>query len=75
MPALLITGARSALLTPAEARARGGLMPRAEVVIVRGSHGGFNRIDELNNRIAAFIQAQPTDKQAAQPTRSPTTKR
>ena len=58
VPTLLITGARSALLTPAEARARGGLMPQAEVVIVPGSHGGFNRIDELNDRITAFIEAQ-----------------
>lgn len=55
VPVLLITGARSALLTPAEARARGRLMPRAEVAIVPGSHGGFNRTGELNDRIAAFI--------------------
>jgi pimeloyl-ACP methyl ester carboxylesterase len=61
VPVLLITGARSALLTPAEARARGSLMPHAEVAIVPGSHGGFNRIDELNDRIAAFIKAQATD--------------
>ena len=67
-PTLLIAGARSALLTPAEARARGGLMPHAEVAIVPGSHGGFNRIDELNDRIAAFVEAHTTDKQAAQPT-------
>ena len=40
-------------------------MPHAEVAIVPGSHGGFNRIDELNDRIAAFIKAQATDKQAA----------
>lgn len=60
-PVLLITGARSALLTPAEARARGSLMPHAEVAIVPGSHGGFNRIDELNDRIAGFIKAQTTD--------------
>ena len=33
-------------------------MPHAEVAIVPGSHGGFNRIDELNDRIAAFIKAQ-----------------
>ena len=72
VPALLITGARSALLTPAEARVRGNLMPRAEVVIVPGSHGGFNRINELNDRIAAFIKAQATGPQAAQPTRPPT---
>ena len=56
VPALLITGARSAMLTPAEAHARGSLMPHAEVAIVPGSHGGFNRIDELNDRIAAFIE-------------------
>jgi pimeloyl-ACP methyl ester carboxylesterase len=61
LPVLLITGARSALLTPAEARARGSLMPHAEVAIVPGNHGGFNRIDELNDRIAGFIKAQPTD--------------
>src|ERR1022692_680630 len=67
VPALLVTGARSAMLTPAEARARGSLMPHAEVAIVPGSHGGFNRIDELNDRIAAFIKGQATDKQAAQP--------
>ena len=58
VPALLITGARSAMLTPAEARARGGLMPHAEVAIVPGSHGGFDRINELNDQISAFIQAQ-----------------
>jgi pimeloyl-ACP methyl ester carboxylesterase len=41
VPVLLITGARSAMLTPQEARARGSLMPHAEVAIVPGSHGGF----------------------------------
>jgi pimeloyl-ACP methyl ester carboxylesterase len=60
VPVLLITGARSALLTPAEARARGSLMPHAEVAVVPGSHGGFNRIDELNNRITAFINSHAT---------------
>ena len=58
VPVLLITGARSAMLTPAEAHARGSLMPQAEVVIVPGSHGGFDRIDELNTRMVAFIAAQ-----------------
>ena len=58
VPVLLVTGARSALLTPAQARARGNLMPHAEVAVVPGSHGGFNRISELNDRIAAFITAQ-----------------
>jgi pimeloyl-ACP methyl ester carboxylesterase len=67
VPALLITGARSAMLTPQQARARGSLMPHAEVAIVPGSHGGFNRIDELNDRIVAFIKAQTVGKQAAQP--------
>jgi pimeloyl-ACP methyl ester carboxylesterase len=65
VPALLITGARSALLTPKEARARGSLMPHAEVAVVPGSHGGFNRIDALNDRITAFIKAHPTGKQTA----------
>jgi pimeloyl-ACP methyl ester carboxylesterase len=60
VPVLLITGARSAMLTPAEACARGSLMPHAEVAVVPGSHGGFNRIDELNDRIAAFIGPKPT---------------
>jgi pimeloyl-ACP methyl ester carboxylesterase len=71
VPTLLITGARSALLTPAEARARGSLMPHAEVAIVPGSHGGFNRIDELNDQITAFIKAQATSKRTAQPARPP----
>jgi pimeloyl-ACP methyl ester carboxylesterase len=69
VPVLLITGARSAMLTPAEARARGSLMPHAEVAIVPGSHGGFNRIDAVNDRIAAFIKAQSSGKPAARPAR------
>ena len=75
VPALLITGARSALLTPAEAHARGSLMPHAQVAITPGSHGGFNRINELNDRIATFIKAHTTGKQASQPAQPPTTKR
>ena len=75
VPVLLITGARSALLTPAEARARGSLMPHAEVAVVPGSHGGFNRIDELNDRIAAFIRAHATGSQAARPAPPPAAKR
>jgi pimeloyl-ACP methyl ester carboxylesterase len=62
VPTLLITGARSALITPKQARARGSLIPHAEVDIVPGSHGGFNRIDELNDRITAFIEAHATDR-------------
>src|ERR1035438_9603782 len=67
VPVLLVTGARSAMLTPAQARARGSLMPHAEVAVVPGSHGGFNRIGELNDRIAAFIEAHAADEQPAQP--------
>jgi pimeloyl-ACP methyl ester carboxylesterase len=67
VPVLLITGARSALTTPAQARARGSPIPHAEVAIVPGSHGGFNRIDELNDRIAAFIEAHSSDRQFDRP--------
>src|SRR5580693_2352154 len=57
VPVLLITGARSALITPAQARDRAARMPNAEVAIVPGSHGHFNRTDELNDRMSAFIDA------------------
>jgi pimeloyl-ACP methyl ester carboxylesterase len=59
VPVLLITGARSALITPKQARDRASRMQHAEVAVVPGSHGGFNRI-------AAFIHAQATGKQAVQ---------
>jgi pimeloyl-ACP methyl ester carboxylesterase len=62
VPTLLITGARSALITPAQARDRGSRIPHAEVAVVPGSHGGFNRIDALNDRIAAFIKTQATEE-------------
>jgi len=75
VPVLLVTGARSALITPKEARARGSLIPHAEVAVVPGSHGGFNRIDEVNDRIAAFIEAHASEKQAAQPARPPAAER
>jgi pimeloyl-ACP methyl ester carboxylesterase len=71
VPALLVAGARSAMLTPAEARARGSLMPHAEVAVVPGSHGGFDRIDALNDRISAFIRARTADQRAAAPPRPP----
>ena len=67
VPVLLITGARSALITPAQARDRASHMPDAEVAIVPGSHGGFNRIDALNDRIAAFIKAHSAGERSAQP--------
>jgi hypothetical protein len=57
----VITGARSALITPKEVRDRAGLMPNAEVAVVPGSHGGFDRIGELNDRIVAFIKARAVD--------------
>jgi pimeloyl-ACP methyl ester carboxylesterase len=57
VPVLLITGARSALITPAQARDRAARMPNAEVAIVAGSHGRFNRTAELNDRMSAFIDA------------------
>jgi pimeloyl-ACP methyl ester carboxylesterase len=75
VPTLLVTGARSSLLTPAEARARGSLMPHAEVAVVPGSHGGFNRIDGLNDRIAAFIKAHAAGQHAIQPTQPSATER
>jgi pimeloyl-ACP methyl ester carboxylesterase len=59
VPVLLVTGARSALITPDQARDRGAAMPQARVVIVPGSHGGFDRLDELNRRMVAFIAAHP----------------
>ena len=65
VPVLLITGARSALITPQQARDRASLMPHAAVAVVPGSHGGFDRVDELNDRMAAFIEAQATGKTAA----------
>src|ERR1700753_2328865 len=69
-PVLLITGARSALLTPAEARTRGAVMPDAEVVIVPGSHGGFDRLDELNRIMVAFIAAHPAESAPGGPLRT-----
>src|SRR6201996_2822916 len=57
VPVLLITGARIAMRPPAEAPARGSVMPHAEVAIVPGSHGGFDRVDQLNQRMVAFITA------------------
>ena len=57
VPALLVTGARSALITPVQARDRASHLPNAQVAIVPGSHGGFNRIDALNAQVVAFLQS------------------
>ena len=67
VPVLLATGARSALITSEQARDRASHMPHAQLAIVPGSHGGFDRINELNDRIAAFIKAQTTGNQAVEP--------
>jgi pimeloyl-ACP methyl ester carboxylesterase len=40
------------------ARDRASHLPNAQVAIVAGSHGGFDRMDALNDRITAFIEAQ-----------------
>jgi pimeloyl-ACP methyl ester carboxylesterase len=69
VPALLVAGDRSALITTEQARDRGSLMPHAEIAVVPGSHGGFSRIDELNDQIAAFIRAHAAGEQADQPAR------
>ena len=36
-------------------------MPHAEVAIVPGSHGGFDRIDALNDRIAGLVTGHAAD--------------
>jgi hypothetical protein len=38
--------------------ARASHLPHAEVAVIGGNHGGFDRIDALNDRMAAFIEAQ-----------------
>ena len=48
-------------------RDRASHLPHAQVAIVPGSHGGFDRIDELNNRIAGFISTLADQEQAARP--------
>jgi pimeloyl-ACP methyl ester carboxylesterase len=59
VPALLLTGKRSALIRPARARACAQLMPRAQAEIVAGAgHGpGIEQADHVNARITAFITA------------------
>ena len=56
-PVVLLTGARSALITPAQARDRAAQLPNAQVAIVPGSHGGFNRLDALNTQVVTFLQS------------------
>jgi pimeloyl-ACP methyl ester carboxylesterase len=75
VPTLLVTGDRSALITPEEARDRARYMPHVEVAVAPGSHGGFSDIGELNDRIVAFIKAQAVGEQAAQPARPQASKK
>lgn len=56
-PVLLLTGSRSALIRPEEARDRARFLTHGEAVVVPGSHGGFDRLDLLNGHIAAFLSA------------------
>jgi pimeloyl-ACP methyl ester carboxylesterase len=72
-PALLITGNRSALITPEEARDRASHLPNAEVAVVPGSHGGFRDTSDVSNRIVTFINTHPAGQQAAQAARPPAT--
>ena len=78
VPVLLMTGARSAMLTPAEARARGSRIAHAEVAIVPGSARRTSTgSTSLNDRIAAVAPgatppaaggsgpAQPTDNSSS----------
>jgi pimeloyl-ACP methyl ester carboxylesterase len=64
VPALLLTGRRSALISPQEARDRASLMPDAQAEVVTGSrHGpGLEQTDPVNARITAFIGASRADQ-------------
>ncbi|MCL2582453.1 MAG: alpha/beta fold hydrolase [Streptosporangiales bacterium] len=62
VPVLLLTGSRSALIRPGQARDRARLLPRGEAVVIPGSHGGFDREDTLNGLITAFLSAHPAGR-------------
>ena len=74
VPALLLTGNQSALITPEEARDRASHLPNAEVAVVPGSHGGFSDTSDVSSRIVAFISAHADGQQAAEAARPPATK-
>ena len=74
VPVLLITGDRSALISPEEARDRASHLPDAEVAVVPGGHGGFRDTSDVSNRIVAFIRAHVGGQQAAEAARPPVTK-
>jgi pimeloyl-ACP methyl ester carboxylesterase len=64
VPALLLTGRRSALISPQQARARAALMPDAQAEVVTGAgHGpSLEQTDLVNARITAFIAAASSDQ-------------
>jgi hypothetical protein len=51
----VVSGSRSALISPERARECARLMPRDEAAVISGSHGGSDRNDELNALLTAFI--------------------
>lgn len=55
VPALVVTGSRSALIRQERARESARLMARGESAVIGGSHGGFDHNDELNALMTAFI--------------------
>jgi pimeloyl-ACP methyl ester carboxylesterase len=59
VPALLLTGRHSALISPREAEDRAGLMPDAQAEVVTGSRHGpsLEQAGPVNERITAFIAA------------------
>lgn len=57
VPVLLLTGSRSTLIRPEEARDRVRLLTRGEAVVIPGSHGGFDCQDTLSEHITTFLSA------------------
>jgi len=59
VPALLLTGRHSALISPGEAQDRASLMPDAQAEVMTGSRHGPNleQSNPVNERITAFIAA------------------
>lgn len=66
VPVLLLTGSRSTLIRPEEARDRVRVLPRGEAVVIPGSHGGFDSEETLNQRIRAFLSAHPAGRHAGE---------
>jgi pimeloyl-ACP methyl ester carboxylesterase len=66
VPALLLTGRRSALISPREARDRAELMPDAQAEVMTGSRHGpsLEQADPVNARMTAFIAAASSPRRA-----------